>query len=127
MSKELNKKLSDIAIEYAENRARLAENGRAMRKLRAESINGYVDLSPYRERYLSDEFRELDYCCIVWNGWVRAVQECQDADDEEYDSEIMLMAVLMDEKKELNRECSKIRSRLRIAGLQLIKQGATAK
>ena len=126
MSKEdATKKLEAVAIEYAQNRKRIAENDRAIRKLRSESASGYIDLAPHRERYLSSEFRDdHEYSCTVWHGWVRAVQECHDADYDNgiaIDEDFMHMAVLMDEKKELNRECSKIRQRLRILGNQLIK------
>lgn len=123
MDEETTKKLEQVAIEYAQNRKRIAENDRAIRKLRSESVLDYIDLAPFRERYIGGEFADdHEYSCTVWNGWVRAVQECHDADHNNgvaIDEECMLMAVLMDEKKELNRECSKIKQRLRHIGNKL--------
>lgn len=114
--------LSEIAIAYAVNRSALSANAKAIRQLSHEA-EFYVDLKPYRDRYLAGDVTDDPECCIVWRGWLHAVDECHAWDDKDFDDDCAFraMATLLDERKRLNGEGSKVKNRLRIAGQKLLK------
>lgn len=116
--------LSDLAVEYANHRKQFWENKRAVRALHAE-VESYVDLGPYRDRYLSGKVHDLELGeCIVWHGWLHAVDTCQAWDEDERDDEdcaFRSMAILLDQRKTIKAEGAKIRNKLRIIGSQILR------
>lgn len=120
--KNLESRLSALAIAYAQNRAAIAENARAIRALHREN-DTYIDLKKHRDRYLSGEVTDDPECCIVWRGWVHAVDECNAWDGIDYgeDCSYRSMAILLDQRKALNREGGTIKNRLRVIGQSLLK------
>lgn len=124
MRPAVEQQLAEVAIAYAQNRAKVGANMRAVRDLHREQ-EGFIDLKPYRERYLSGEVTDDPQSCIVWRGWLHAVDECQAWDDEKWpmdeDNAFRCMAILLDERKELNVEGGKIKNRLRLVGQKLLR------
>ncbi|WGK60545.1 hypothetical protein QAO71_10615 [Halopseudomonas sp. SMJS2] len=122
MTHLIEQRLVEVAKDYANQRTRLRKNREAIRKLHGEA-DGYIDLSPYRERYLGGEVTDDPECSIVWRGWLHAVDECQAWDGVEFDEDCgyRAMAILLDERKAIRADGSKIRNRLRVAGGQLLR------
>lgn len=124
MRPTVEQQLAEVAIAYAQNRAKVGANMRAIRDLHHD-CEDYVDLKPYRERYLNGEVTDDPECSIVWRGWLHAVDECQAWDDEKWpmdeDNAFRCMAILLDERKALNVEGGKIKSRLRVIGQKLLR------
>lgn len=122
MSKAIEQRLVELAKEYTRQRTRLRENRSAIRQLHADAER-YIDLAPYRQRYLDGEVTDDPECCIVWRGWLHAVDECQAWDGVGFDDDCAyrVMAILLDERKDIRADGSKIRNRLRLAGDQLLK------
>lgn len=122
MRPTVERQLAEVAIAYAQNRAKVGANMRAIRDLHHD-CEDYVDLKPYRERYLSGEVTDDPECSIVWRGWLHAVDECQAWDETPFDDDCpkRAMAILLDERKALNVEGGKIKSRLRVIGQKLLR------
>ena len=123
--KTTSDRLAELAIAYAQHRSAMWENQRAIREIHRDQ-DAYVDLGSYRDRYYSGEVHDLTQGeCIVWHGWLHAVDTCREWDGEEYveieDCSIRSMAALLDERKAIKSKGSQIRNRLRIIGQQLLK------
>ena len=126
--KTTSERLAELAIAYAQHRTAMWENHRAIKAIHNDQ-DAYVDLGPYRDRYYSGEVHDLIQGeCIVWRGWLHAVDTCREWDGEELvdieDCSIRSMAALLDERKAIKSNGSQIRSRLRIIGQQLLKEAA---
>ena len=123
MSEKLLQRLSDLAVSYTKHRSEWWENSRRIKDLIYDD-GGYVDLKPYRARYLNGEVRDLVQGeCIVWHGWLHAVDECQAWDETEFDDECVYraMAILLDQRREIQAEGWKIRNKLRLIGDQILR------
>ncbi|KWV82547.1 hypothetical protein PFLL34_03596 [Pseudomonas fluorescens] len=123
--KTIAERLEELAIAYAKHRTAMWANHQAIRDIHADQ-DAYVDLKPYRDRYYSGDVHDLILGeCIVWHGWLHAVDTCREWDGDEYieveDCAIRSMAALLDERKAIKSDGSQIRSRLRIIGQQLLK------
>ncbi|ASN69919.1 hypothetical protein 8F9_6 [uncultured Caudovirales phage] len=123
--KTIAERLEELAIAYAKHRTAMWENQRAIKAIHDDQ-DAYVDLAPYRNRYYSGEVHDLILGeCIVWHGWLHAVDTCREWDGDELveieDCSIRSMAALLDERKAIKSNGSQIRSRLRIIGQQLLK------
>ena len=119
----LAQRLSDLAVEYANHRKQFWENKRAIRAVH-DDAEGYIDLGPYRSRYLNGDVTDDPECCIVWRGWLHAVDECQAWDDEERDDEdcaFRSMAILLDQRNAIKADGAKIRNKLRMIGDQILR------
>ena len=122
MTQTAEEKLVELAKAYARHRKALRENAQAVRDLRHD-CETFVDLKPYRDRYLSGEATDDPDCSIVWRGWLHAVDTCQEWDGKELEDDDMYraMAKLLDARKEINAQGDRIRNRLRIIGDQLLR------
>lgn len=112
-------RLIDLAKAYAENRTQLYSNAKAIRECNED---GYIDMSPMRDRYYAGEWLD-EGACIRWNGWLHAVQTLYDFDDQvlEEDHGHYLMAVLLDERKSIKQRANHLKSRLRLIGAELLR------
>lgn len=124
----IEKRLTELAMAYAANRTKFWENGRAIKAIQDDQ-EAYVDLKPYRDRYYSGEVHDLILGeCIVWHGWLHAVDTCREWDGEEFvdveDCSVRSTAALLDERKAIKSEASQIKSRIRMIGQQLLKTAA---
>lgn len=115
-------KLCELAKAYSKHRKALRDNEKARREV-CDDISGYVDLKPFRNRYMSGEVTDDPDCSIVWRGWLEAVDTCKtwDGEDLHDDDAFREMAKLLDERKEINAQGARIRNRLRIIGDQLLR------
>jgi hypothetical protein len=123
MKPTIAERLETLAIKYANHRQALRDNAQAIRELH-DDVDAYVDLKPYRNRYMSGEVTDDPECSIVWRGWLHAVVTCQDWDDETDLGEecaYRSMAMLLDNRKAINAGGAKIRNSLRVIGEQLLK------
>lgn len=122
MSQSIEQRLSVLAIAYTQHRKAMNDNSRAIRTLHND-VESYIDLKPYRERYLSGEVTDDPECCIVWRGWLHAVEECQAWDDVSYEEDCAFrcMGRLLDERKSIKADGAKIRNSLRIIGDKLLR------
>lgn len=119
MTQTAEEKLVELAKAYARHRKALRENAKAIRDLHGS--DRYIDLAPYRARYLSGEVHDPENC-IVWHGWLHAVDTCQACEGSPEDGEVYRsMAILLDDRKEINAQGARIRNRLRIIGDQLLR------
>ena len=118
-------RLTELAVAYASYRAKLLENGKAIKQVQNDADGAYFDLKPYRERYWSDpDVHDLVMGqVIVWHGWVHAIQQCEpDKDHEEEECGYMATAILMDERRDIQREGGRIRAAITKIGNQLLKE-----
>jgi hypothetical protein len=122
MKQTTEAKLVELAKAYARHRKALRENAQAIRGQHADAET-FVDLKPFRNRYMSGKVTDDPDCSIVWRGWLHAVDTCQewDCQDLEDDDIYRSMAKLLDERKEINAQGARIRNRLRIIGDQLMR------
>jgi hypothetical protein len=122
MTQTPEQKLVELAKAYARHRKALRENAQAIRGQHADAET-FVDLKPFRNRYMSGEVTDDPDYSIVWRGWLHAVDTCQewDGQDLEDDDIYRSMAKLLDERKEINAQGARIRNRLRIIGDQLLR------
>lgn len=120
MTQKAEAKLVELAKAYSRHREALREKERAIRDLNA-AAETFIDLKPYRNRYMSGEATDDPDCSIVWRGWLHAVDTCQEWDGMELEDDDIYrsMAKLLDEKKEISARGARIRNRLRIIGDQL--------
>lgn len=123
MDEKLLQRLSDLAVSYSKHRSEWWANSREIKDLLYQS-GDYIDLKPYRDRYLNGEVRDLELGeCIVWHGWLHAVDECHAWDETEFDDECAYraMAILLDQRKAIKAEGGKIRNKLRLIGEQILR------
>ncbi|UZD96233.1 hypothetical protein LOY64_04295 [Pseudomonas corrugata] len=121
-------RLAELAVAYASYRAKLFENGKAIKQVQNDADVAYFDLKPYRERYWSDpDVHDLVMGqVIVWHGWVHAIQQCEpDKDHEEEECGYMATAILMDERRDIQRDGARIRAAITKIGNQLLKQAVS--
>lgn len=120
MSQGVEQRLTELAKAYATNRRELHANSQAIKVC---SEDGYVDLTKMRDRYWGGQWCE-DGECIKWHGWLHAVQKLYDHDGQalEEDDAHYVMAVLLDERKEIKRRANALKSRLRAIGDQLLRE-----
>lgn len=123
MDEKLLQRLSDLAVAYSKHRSEWWTNSRAIRAVH-DDADGYIDLAPFRNRYLSGEVQDLELGeCIVWHGWLHAVNTCQEWDQKEFDGDcaFIAMAILLDQRKAIKAEGGKIRNKLRLIGEQILR------
>lgn len=124
MTQTAEEKLVELAKAYSKHRKALRDNEKARKSVISDfDVKGFVDLKPFRARYMSGEVTDDPDCSIVWRGWLEAVDTCKTWDGEELDDEgaSRVMAKLLDERKEINAQGARIRNRLRIIGDQLLR------
>lgn len=124
MTQTAEEKLVELAKAYSKHRKALRDNEMARKSVIGDAdIKGFVDLKPFRDRYMSGEVTDDPDCSIVWRGWLEAVDTCMVWDGEELhdDDASRVMAKLLDERKEINAQGARIRNRLRIIGDQLLR------
>lgn len=117
-------RLTELAVAYASYRTKLFENGKAIKQVQNDADGTYFDLKPYRDRYWSDpDVHDLVMGqVIVWHGWVHAIEQCEpDKDHEEEECGYMATAILMDERRDIQREGARIRAAITKIGNQLLK------
>jgi hypothetical protein len=122
MTQTTDDKLRELAKAYSRHREAWRKNAQAIREQHAEAET-FVDLKPFRNRYMSGDVTDDPDCSIVWRGWLHAVDECHAWDGTELDEDDIYrsMAILLDERKEINAQGARIRNRLRIIGDQLLR------
>ena len=116
MSQSIEQRLVELAIAYTQHRKAMRDNAQAIRDQHHE-VEDYIDLKPYRARYLNGEVQDLIQGeCIVWHGWLHAVETCQAWDDvqwpEDEDCAFRCMAILLDKRKDIKTDGAKIRTAL---------------
>lgn len=120
----IEQRLASLAIAYTRHRKAMRDNAQLIRAMYSDA-EPYIDidLKPYRERYLSGDVTDDPECCIVWRGWLHAVEECQAWDDVSYEEDCAFrcMARLLDERKSIKADGAKIRNSLRIIGDKLLR------
>lgn len=124
MTQPTEGKLVELAKAYSRHRKALRDNEKARKSVFSDSdVRGFVDLKPFRDRYMSGEVADDPDCSIVWRGWLEAVDTCKEWDGEDLheDDASRVMAKLLDERKEINAQGARIRNRLRIIGDQLLR------
>lgn len=124
MTQTPEEKLVELAKAYSKHRKALRDNEKARKSVISDcDVMGFVDLKPFRNRYMSGEVTDYPDCRIVWRGWLEAVDTCKEWDGEELheDDVFRVMAKLLDERKEINAQGARIRNRLRIIGDQLLR------
>ena len=121
MTQTPEEKLVELAKAYSRHREAWRKNAQAIREQHADAET-FVDLKPYRNRYMSGEWMEPEEV-LKWKGWLHAVDTIQAWDGKglEEDDIYRSMAILLDERKEINAQGARIRNRLRIIGDQLLK------
>ena len=121
MTQTTDDKLRELAKAYSRHREEWRKNAQAIREQHADAET-FVDLKPYRNRYMSGEWMEPEEV-LKWKGWLHAVDTIQAWDDKELEEGDIYrsMAVLLDERKEINAQGARIRNRLRIIGDQLLR------
>ena len=122
MTQTAEEKLVELAKAYARHRKALRDKEKAIRDLHYESET-FIDLKPYRNRYMSGEATDDPDCSIVWRGWLHAVDTCQAWDGVEIEDDDIYrsMAKLLDDRKDIKAQGARIRNRLRIIGDQLLR------
>jgi hypothetical protein len=124
MTQTAEAKLVELAKAYSKHRKALRDNEKARKSVISDCDTlGFVDLKPFRNRYMSGEVTDDPDCSIVWHGWLHAVDTCQAWDGQELEDDNIYrsMAKLLDERKEINAQGARIRNRLRIIGDQLLR------
>jgi len=121
MTQTTDDKLRELAKAYSRHREAWRKNAQAIREQHADAET-FVDLKPYRNRYMSGEWMEPEEV-LKWKGWLHAVDTIQAWDDKELEEDDIYrsMAILLDERKEINAQGARIRNRLRIIGDQLLR------
>ncbi|TWC18160.1 hypothetical protein FBY06_11585 [Pseudomonas sp. SJZ085] len=121
MNHRIAQRLSELAVAYAQNRRDLRENGAAIKQVQSEADGAYFDLKPYRERYYNDpDVHDLPLGgCIVWHGWLHAVETCDPDNYYGEDCGYRATARLMDQRRDIKREASRIRAALTRIGDQI--------
>lgn len=122
MKKTPVQKLEELAIAYAKHRKALRENNAAIKQVQADADDGYFDLKPYRDRYWSGECHDLMMGeVIVWHGWLHAVETCDPDNEYGDDCGYRATAILMDQRRDLQRDGARIRAAITKIGDQLLR------
>lgn len=117
-------RLEELAVAYAKHRTALHLNAKAIKQVQEDAEGTYFDLASYRDRYWSGEVHDMPLGgCIVWHGWLHAVETCQQWDDIEQDDDCgyRATAILMDERREIKRDGARIRAAFTKIGNQLLR------
>ena len=125
MTAAIESKLKDLAIAYAQHRKAMRQNNAAIKQVQADADDGYFDLKPYRDRYWTGECHDLMQGeVIVWHGWLHALETCEPDKEHDNDCGYRATAILMDERKSIQNEGSRIRRSLCVIGDKLLKESA---
>lgn len=122
MSATVEQRLTALAVAYAEYRKALHENGAAIKKVQNDADGAYFDLKPYRDRYWNDpDVHDLPLGgCIVWHGWLHAVETCDPDNYYGDDCGYRATARLMDERRDIQRNGARIRAAITKIGNQIL-------
>lgn len=122
MNERLAQRLTALAVAYAQYRKALRENGAAIKQVQNDADGAYFDLKPYRDRYWNDrDVHDLPLGgCIVWHGWLHAVETCDPDNYYGEDCGYRATAILMDKRRDIQREGARIRAAITKIGNQLM-------
>jgi hypothetical protein len=121
MKPTTEERLRQLAVAYAEHRKALRENNAAIKKVQADADDGYFDLKPIRDRYWTGECHDLMMGeVIVWNGWLHAVETCDPDNENGDDCGYRATAILMDQRRDIQRDGARIRAAITKIGSQLL-------
>jgi hypothetical protein len=126
--RSIEARLIELATNYARNRAAILENSRAIREVQEGDSDAYFDLKPFRQEYIDGEQENAGWQGVQWYGWLHAVDTVQGWKDIEPDEDCGFRAIakLLDERKVLQIQGSRIRRSLCVIGQQIEKAGAKA-
>lgn len=118
-------RLVELAIAYAKNRQALLENSKGIREVQEGDTDAYYDLKPFREQYIEGEQESAGWQGVHWRGWLHAVDTVRGYEGIEPDEDCGYRAVakLLDERKVLQLQGSRIRRSLCVIGQQILKVG----
>jgi hypothetical protein len=119
-------RLAELAVAYAKQRHALRANGTAIKQVQNDADDSYFDLKPFRDSYYLGEWLDGEAQCIVWHGWLHALdthrQWYEPDKEQDEDCGYRATAILMDERRDILRNCALIRAAFTKIGDKLLKE-----